>query len=1443
MQYFFIRFRKSLFYLAIAGLGLATPSLLISEGEIASQDIIAKIEANSGSPHSYTIVFNDVSVVEFIRFVSRITNLNFIFDEKELLFNVSIVSEEPVPISNIVSILIQVLRAHEFSVLEEGVNLFITKAKDVNQVATIVSSDTEENIKPPMALVTRVFRIKHANPITIAGILKPMLSSTATLEVSPETKQLIITDVSTNVNKISTLLGTLDSPHSPLEIESYTTKYADPKELISLATQIITPFANGDPLIFVPQEETHLIFIISSPHLIERTLEIFADLDIPDKLKAIKQSPQNVYLYKLHFLPKHELIEAIAQLVTDLKKHKGSQKLVQSLQNVKWIQESDSLFFIGDDETLAKVKDLVTELDSMAPDKKTVLNTFFVYKLQKANAQQFELSLDKLAESLEKATHPDTPLIEALLSMSYLKETNSFTFTGNASSLKKLEDILPILDSSVTPSSMLYLYKVEHVPKSHLENAIKQMSIHLSKAPLPDYGLIEALKGARYIKEINTFLFTGDAASLERLKEILPSLDSLSNEDSLEGIFLSNQFFIYNPLHQKGEDLDHALREIANNLKAAGLVDITLLQTVRNMKWVPATNTLIFTGTDASLKEVQNLLATLDKTQHAISRGEVFLYKPKNISAHQLQQSLNEVAQNLPSSNASDVGLKKTIHEMKWIDDSHSFFFRTTPATLEVLKEILATFDTSQEGKNTNPQLFFLYNLKYESGGAILKNLKLVAKDLEKSKVTEKSLASLLEHVQWIKDSNSLLLTGTNADIEAAKTIIERLDVPFEKSNFFMYTPLHRSGASLEHSLKDVSKSLRESGLLDTSLLNSLDSARYTKETNSLLFTGSAATIEKVKEILARIDTVSFGADKALNLNHETFFLYKIQNLSHHDIMKSLHELAQGLQHSGSLNQHVLECLDNVKFIEETNSLLFIGSPDTLATIEGMIQKVDLSASSSVLISTDFAIYKPKSMPGEELIKILDDFKKNLASSGVIDKSLFTTISNLKWIPKTSSILISGQQNSIEKVQSLLEQFDIVSHETQLKAASISTIQNSNFLIYKLKYHQGNEILESLKQITESLTKDSSAGNLSLANAINSLQWVSVTNSLLGTGDQHILEKLKELIENLDIPLRQIFIEILVIQTDMSSGQSFGLQWGGKMNYMNRFAAGTGNFPVADPTSPVNTIETNGPTNIADALLSTSSPNSSLIPILTGFDLGVIGDIIMHKGRSFLSLGSLVNALQADTNSTIVLNPKIIAQDNKTSTFFVGKNLPFTGSVVQTNTGLTSTSANLEYRDIGFDLSITPSIGTGNIITLDITNDISQVIGNPGATTSIGTTTILTGIPTAHTNMSTQVHVPDKHFVILSGMIQDTKTRARTAIPCLGGLPVIGAFFSDNDRIDTKSNVIIFLRPQIIDSFADYNKLTNTQEEVFKDSARLPVLKEDFDQGVDMVKTPENEFK
>jgi len=361
------------------------------------------------------------------------------------------------------------------------------------------------------------------------------------------------------------------------------------------------------------------------------------------------------------------------------------------------------------------------------------------------------------------------------------------------------------------------------------------------------------------------------------------------------------------------------------------------------------------------------------------------------------------------------------------------------------------------------------------------------------------------------------------------------------------------------------------------------------------------------------------------------------------------------------------------------------------------------------------------------------------------------------------------------------------------------------FLVYKLQYHSGNEIEDTIKRIAGDLSSKPGTPPKYLS-VLQSIQWIKSTNSLVCSGDAETLQSVQNLIESLDVQLRQVFIEVLVIETDVKKSVDFGLQWAAGGKYKEAFGFGTGNFPPGPKPSPFALTFQN----------ATAPTGPNQIPLGSGFDLGIIGDIIMHKGQSFLTLGSLISALQLDGDSTIVLNQKIITQDNKNSTIFVGDNIPFTGSIVSTLGQSQQTTANVEYRDIGVSLSITPKLGEGDVITLDLSEEITEVIPTMNAPVS---NSQVSGIQTTKTNMMTHVHVPDKHFLVLSGMIRNSKMHQKTGIPCLGGLPVIGALFSRNAKVDEKRNVIIFVRPQIVRSMDDFKKITEKQEKIYESQA------------------------
>ena len=348
------------------------------------------------------------------------------------------------------------------------------------------------------------------------------------------------------------------------------------------------------------------------------------------------------------------------------------------------------------------------------------------------------------------------------------------------------------------------------------------------------------------------------------------------------------------------------------------------------------------------------------------------------------------------------------------------------------------------------------------------------------------------------------------------------------------------------------------------------------------------------------------------------------------------------------------------------------------------------------------------------------------------------------------------------------------------------------FCVYKLQFHKGDEILTAVKELAATNLSDQE-----FVSAVNSMQWLKSTNSLVFSSSEACSQKVLELVRTLDTPQKQVFIEVLVIETDINKSHEFGLNWSSNAKYKDKFGITLGG---------VNSNTERGK-EFAGAFSKGKFPSSK------GFDLGVIGDLICHKGATFLSLGSLVTAVQGDHDSSVVLNQKIIAQDNKTSTIFDGRNIPFAGAVVKTVGQTEQTTANIEYKDVGTSLNITPYIGEKGMITLEIDEEISNANEK-----EINDSERVNGVETSKTNMSTRVHVPDGHFLALTGMASNRKKYAHHQVPCLGGLPVVGSLFGNKKKSSEKKSLLIFVRPHIINTFEEYEALTNGELDTLKES-------------------------
>ena len=1222
----------------------------------------------------YTINYENVSIIEYIKFVSKICDINFIFDENELQFNVTIISHETITPDNVMSTLLQILRIHGLSLLEQDGNLVIHTNENVKQIPKVISDGELEDNSP---IVTSVFTLKNINITNLAAIIKPLISEQAIIEVMQNNNQLIVTDIASNIKKIKELIEKIESPYSNLETKTYTVKSTSPTDLIKLTMQMLSPYIEGKTFIMTPREETGEIYITSTPSLTERALNLLNSLDVPLKQKQFRPGvPENIFTYKIQYQP--------------------YEKIEQTLQS--------------------------------------------------------------LATSLKESGYPHDDFVETIQTMKYIPETNSLLFWGDQKSFVKLKDFLQEVDTpSATQKKSFFLYKIKNATEDQIISSLKKTAEDLDNAGVGNQDLVDAINNVKYIKESNSLLFKGNENTLNEIKNFLPSFDV---ETSKINATTNKQFFIYTPKNVHASQIEEALKNTAEALKESKLTNPEFLDTINSMQYIEKTHSLAFTGYQASLTTIKELIATIDVTK-----------------------------------------------------------------------------DTEEHKKITSPSSYNIYQLKYVSGDLIKEELDTFVTNLKERGIENQDLFKVIDNVKWIKSTNSIMLAGPQQGIEEAKQLIDQYDIPrktkatpSENTNFFMYKPKNISHDDLENSLDDIASNLSSSELEDPDLLSTIKSIKYVPSTDSFIFTGNSSSLDKLKVLLSEIDVSSAQKTSIKTVGKTTFLIYKIKDAPVSFITTSLKALANDLKNTKAGDSDFIKAIDNMKYQKETNSLIFTGTPEALEKIRPLLERFDVKKSledTTADLEKSYFIYRPEYVAGPALESILQDFASHLKLTGLDNKRLYNCIETMKWVNKTHSLIFTADEATLTEIKSLLRNFDIPSRGDVAIKDQIDPIDNTSFLVYKLQYHKGNEIQTALRQVSTEMAKSNIPAQKNLLNTINSIQWIQVTNSLLCTGDEPTVTRLRELIKSLDVPLKQVFIEMLVVETTLSGLLEFGLNWGSKFKYKDKLVAGVNNY---EPS--LNSGSSGFPQNLNKINGTTNTPTELSIPFNSGFDLGVIGDIIMHKGKSFVSMGSLLNAMQTDSETTVIMTPKIITQDSKTSTIFIGRNIPYTGSFVSNTQTNTLTTSNLEYKDVGMNLVVTPVLGNSDTVNLDIALDMTDVAN--AADLNSGS---VSGITTTKTSMNTNVHIPNKNFLILSGMIRGQRDTTKAGFPCLGGLPLIGAAFSETSDNNKKQNIVIFIRPHIINSYQDMVALTEAQEDAFRDTAGSPSLERAFEEGTELIKT------
>lgn len=278
-------------------------------------------------------------------------------------------------------------------------------------------------------------------------------------------------------------------------------------------------------------------------------------------------------------------------------------------------------------------------------------------------------------------------------------------------------------------------------------------------------------------------------------------------------------------------------------------------------------------------------------------------------------------------------------------------------------------------------------------------------------------------------------------------------------------------------------------------------------------------------------------------------------------------------------------------------------------------------------------------------------------------------------------------------------------------------------------------------------------------------------NALVVRADPSAMPEIMEIISQLDVRRAQVLIEAIIVEVSDNFNRGLGVQWAA--------ADLTGESgPVAG------TNFDNVGRNIAEVLGAIAS-DTLIGPAPGGITLGA-----GKQNADGLSFGVLVQALSTTAGANLLSTPSIITMDNQESEIIVGQNVPFVTG--QTGTGTDGTAnpfTTIEREDVGLTLRVTPTISDGDLVRLDIEQEISSIAD---------AVTQASDIITNKRQIKTAVLADNGETIVLGGLINDNYRTQTSKVPLLGDIPGLGFLFRSTQRTVEKTNLLVFLRPTIL---------------------------------------------
>ncbi|MEE8312292.1 MAG: type II secretion system secretin GspD, partial [Candidatus Binatia bacterium] len=467
-----------------------------------------------------------------------------------------------------------------------------------------------------------------------------------------------------------------------------------------------------------------------------------------------------------------------------------------------------------------------------------------------------------------------------------------------------------------------------------------------------------------------------------------------------------------------------------------------------------------------------------------------------------------------------------------------------------------------------------------------------------------------------------------------------------------------------------------------------------------------------------------------------------------------------------------------------TNTLI---ATDTLSNLDRMAEVVaslDIAQheESVQVIALEYA---DASTLAEQIELILGSGK-----SRAKDKSGTALKPSFKIVPdeRTNSLIVIGPANERRKVDELARGLD-----TALSPGD----QRIN--VYYVKYANAMELVDVVSGMLSGRRRVSAPGTGAARAATGRSEGLSdeisitgdpSTNAIIVNASASDYRSILALLEDLDIQRPQVFVEAIVAEVSIDRAEALGVEFQGVVEGANGILLGRSSLGSLGAAFF-------NPAALSGLLLAAASDKTIETP----------------DGQEIPAQAVIITALANDQDIEVLSAPTLLMLDNQEARIVVGENIPFiTGQGIDA-ANLDNVFTTIERRDVGVKLTITPQVAEGDIVILNIQEEVSAVNDRISAE-------LVTSVGPVYTIRSaeTTVSVRDGHTAVIGGLISNSLTTASSKVPYLGDIPYLGRLFRTDAERGEKVNLIVVLTPHIIRNATDMAVVSDRSGRAFRET-------------------------